>query len=208
MAFPQASTQNELDLTSHIQMNIITLPGVPPRYLSFIPIPELSVSALLDFTNIPPFDLSLSGFDPAAFLSNQPCNSNLPNNFLDCSIPPFISVLDPQHSGNLPSWVIQYWHDLGCASVAKDCWSSTCNWLTHQTLTSMDTAFSTVADQVLRDLQVLGWDDSLCGSAALLQTLDLVEFLASMSMKGRFINVMVNEARTTWNVIHCLPSWA
>ncbi|KIJ10095.1 hypothetical protein PAXINDRAFT_16888 [Paxillus involutus ATCC 200175] len=226
MAFPQASTQNKLDLTSHMQTNNITLPGVPPRYLSFIPIPKLSFSALLDFTNIPPFDLSLSGLDPAAFLSNQPCNSNLPDNFLDHSIPPFITsvqlinllaqalsidhhcdvfVLDPQHSGNLPSWVIQYWHDLRRASIAKGCWSSAHDWLTHQTLTSTDTALSTIADQVLHDLQVLEWDDGLCGPAASLQTLNLVEFLASTSMKGRFIDVMVNEV-SYYMEHHPLPS--
>ncbi|KAF8835887.1 hypothetical protein BDN67DRAFT_1015137 [Paxillus ammoniavirescens] len=226
MAFPQASTQNKLDLTSHIQTNNITLPVVPPHYLSFIPIPELSVSALLDFTNIHLFDPSLSGLDPAAFLSNQPCNSNLPNNFLDHSIPPFsvsvqllnllaqalsidhhcdISVLDPRHSRNLPSWVIQYWHDLGGATVTKGCWSSASDWLTHQTLTSTDTALSTIADQVLRDLQVLGWDDGLCGPAASLQTLDLAEFLASTSMKGCFIDMMVNEV-SYYMEHHPLPS--
>ncbi|KAG1846750.1 CHAT domain-containing protein [Suillus subluteus] len=130
--------------------------------------PHLPISALLDFTNLPPFDHSLTAYHDGVK-----------------------SVKDPQFLGNLPFWVVQYWHDLGCAIAAKERWSLACDWLSGQR-ENADTDLAAAIDEVFSSLRVLGWGTTLRGPAAALQVLDLAEFLSSTPMKGRFIDAMKN----------------
>ncbi|KAG1861224.1 hypothetical protein F4604DRAFT_1684050 [Suillus subluteus] len=118
--------------------------------------PHLPISALLDFTNLPPFDHSLTVADLHRFFTSEHCVTNdVPADFLDHSLPPLSlstqllntfsqayhdgvkSVKDPRFLGNLPFWVVQYWHDLGPARKSN---------LSFESLTSIDT---------LRDLRDL-----------------------------------------------------
>ncbi|KAG2130978.1 uncharacterized protein EDB93DRAFT_1255634 [Suillus bovinus] len=175
-------------------------------YDSFIPALHLPILALLDFTNLPLFDHFLMVADLHHFFTSENCVTNdVPADFLDRPLPPLSlstqllntfsqayhdgmkSVKDPRFLGNLPFWVVQYWHDLGCAIVAKGCWSLAHDWLSGQR-ENADTDLAAAIDEVFSSLQILGWGTTLRGPAASLQVLDLAEFLSSMPMKGHFIH--------------------
>ncbi|KAG1878191.1 hypothetical protein F4604DRAFT_1923751 [Suillus subluteus] len=200
-----------IDLSLDLQQHYAHLLVFPQCYDSFIPAPHLPISALLDFTNLPPFDHSLTVADLHRFFTSEHCVTNdVPADFLDRSLPPLSlstqllntfsqayhdgvkSVKDPRFLGNLPFWVVQYWHDLGCAIAAKEHWSLARDWLSGQR-ENADTDLAAAIDEVFSSLWVLGWGTTLRGPAAALQVLDLAEFLSSTPMKGRFIDVMVNE---------------
>ncbi|KAG1843547.1 hypothetical protein F4604DRAFT_1689480 [Suillus subluteus] len=51
-----------IDLSLDLQQHYAHLLVFPQCYDSFIPAPHLPISALLDFTNLPPFDHSLTAF--------------------------------------------------------------------------------------------------------------------------------------------------
>ncbi|KAG1883682.1 hypothetical protein F4604DRAFT_1920193 [Suillus subluteus] len=137
-----------IDLSLDLQQHYAHLLVFPQCYDSFIPAPHLPISALLDFTNLPPFDHSLTVADLHRFFTSEHCVTNdVPADFLDRSLPPLSlstqllntfsqayhdgvkSVKDPRFLGNLPFWVVQYWHDLGCAIAAKERWSLARDWL-------------------------------------------------------------------------------
>ncbi|KAG1838471.1 hypothetical protein F4604DRAFT_1941396 [Suillus subluteus] len=177
-----------IDLSLDLQQHYAHLLVFPQCYDSFIPAPHLPISALLNFTNLPPFDHSLTVADLHRFFTSEHCVTNdVPADFLDRSLPPLSlstqllntfsqayhdgvkSVKDPRFLGNLPFWVVQYWHDLGCAIAAKERWSLARDWLSGH-------------------LRVLGWGITLRSPAAALQVLDLAEFLSSTPMKGCFID--------------------
>ncbi|KAG1841649.1 hypothetical protein F4604DRAFT_1939322 [Suillus subluteus] len=121
-----------IDLSLDLQQHYAHLLVFPQCYDSFIPAPHLPISALLNFTNLPPFDHSLTVADLHRFFTSEHCVTNdVPADFLDRSLPPLSlstqllntfsqayhdgvkSVKDPRFLGNLPFWVVQYWHDLG-----------------------------------------------------------------------------------------------
>ncbi|KAG1837404.1 hypothetical protein F4604DRAFT_1942299 [Suillus subluteus] len=200
-----------IDLSLDLQQHYAHLLVFPQCYDSFIPAPHLPILALLDFTNLPPFDHSLTVADLHRFFTSEHCVTNdVPADFLDRSLPPLSlstqllntfsqayhdgvkSVKDPRFLGNLPFWVVQYWHDLGCAIAAKERWSLARDWLSGQQ-ENADTDLAAAIDEVFSSLRVLGWGTTLRGPAAALQVLDLAEFLSSTPMKGRFIDAMVNE---------------
>ncbi|KAG1832274.1 hypothetical protein F4604DRAFT_1946219 [Suillus subluteus] len=195
-----------IDLSLDLQQHYAHLLVFPQCYDSFIPAPHLPISALLDFTNLPPFDHSLTVADLHRFFTSEHCVTNdVPTDFLDRSLPPLSlstqllntfsqayhdgvkSVKDPRFLGNLPFWVVQYWHDLGCAIAAKERWSLARDWLSGQR-ENADTDLAAAIDEVFSSLWVLGWGTTLRGPAAALQVLDLAEFLSSTPMKGRFID--------------------
>ncbi|KAG1848237.1 hypothetical protein F4604DRAFT_1687777 [Suillus subluteus] len=113
-----------IDLSLDLQQHYAHLLVFPQCYDSFIPAPHLPISALLDFTNLPPFDHSLTVADLHHFFTSEHCVTNdVPADFLDRSLPPLSlftqllntfsqayhdgvkSVKDPRFLGNLPFWV-------------------------------------------------------------------------------------------------------
>ncbi|KAG1892801.1 hypothetical protein F4604DRAFT_1968770 [Suillus subluteus] len=183
-SFIQDST---IDLSLDLQQHYAHLLVFPQCYDSFIPAPHLPISALLDFTNLPPFDHSLTVADLHRFFTSEHCVTNdVPADFLDRSLPPLSlstqllntfsqayhdgvkSVKDPRFLGNLPFWVVQYWHDLGCAIAAKERWSLARDWLSGQR-ENADTDLAAAIDEVFSSLRVLGWGTTLRGPAAALQ---------------------------------------
>ncbi|KAG2343784.1 hypothetical protein BDR05DRAFT_999703 [Suillus weaverae] len=183
----------------------------PPNFASYIPLPNLSISALVNFTVLPGFDLALAGLDVHQFFSSIKCTTHdVASDFLECSIPPLAlssrlldkfnqalldgtkSVCDPRFSGNLLCWVLIYWHNLGHAVPSKEKWLMVCHWLAQCGHDSGDKELSLAVNETFCALQTLGWNMDLWGPAAFLQTSDLANFLASMPMKGRFIDAMVN----------------
>ncbi|KAG1854228.1 hypothetical protein F4604DRAFT_1686071 [Suillus subluteus] len=114
-----------IDLSLDLQQHYAHLLVFPQCYDSFIPAPHLPISALLDFTNLPSFDHSLTVADLHRFFTSEHCVTNdVPADFLDRSLPPLSlstqllntfsqayhdgvkSVKDPQFLGNLPFWVV------------------------------------------------------------------------------------------------------
>ncbi|KAG2156765.1 uncharacterized protein EDB93DRAFT_1246954 [Suillus bovinus] len=144
----------------------------PPYFASFIPLPDLSISALVNFTVLPGFDPALVGLDVHRFFSSIECTTcDVASDFLEHSIPPLAlssqlldefnqALLDGAKSAMLlPPRKNSQWHVIGWHSMA---------------------------------MITLGWNMDLHGPAAFLQTSDLADFLASMPMKGRFVDAMVN----------------
>ncbi|KAG1849409.1 hypothetical protein F4604DRAFT_1687439 [Suillus subluteus] len=166
-----------IDLSLDLQQHYAHLLVFPQCYDSFIPAPHLPISALLDFTNLPPFDHSLTVADLHRFFTSEHCVTNdVPADFLDRSLPPLSlstqllntfsqayhdgvkSVKDPQFLGNLPFWVVQYWHDLGCAIAAKERWSLARDWLSGQQ-ENADTDLAAAIDEVFNAEVSLPEDD-------------------------------------------------
>ncbi|KAG1770568.1 hypothetical protein EV702DRAFT_666689 [Suillus placidus] len=185
---------------------------IPPRFACFIPLLSLPVSALLDSTTLPDFDPALAELDISKFFSSVECNtSDIASSFLQHSIPPLRlsyqllgafeqavhdgakSICDPHFPGHLPCWMLTYWHDVGHAVASKQIWSSACNWLALCGLDRADVELSAAVDEISHGLQTLGWGTMLRGPGAFLETSDLVEFLDSTPMKGRFVDVMITE---------------
>jgi hypothetical protein len=183
----------------------------PPYFASFIPLPDLSISALVNFTVLPGFDPTLAGVDVHQFFSSIECTTrDVASDFLERSIPPLAlssrlldefnqalldgakSVCDPRFSGNLPCWVLTYWHNLGHAVASKEKWSMACHWLAQRGHDSGDEELSLAVNETSCALQTLGWNMDLRGPVAFLQTSDPANFLASTPMKGRFVDAMVN----------------
>ncbi|KAG1843041.1 hypothetical protein F4604DRAFT_1938376 [Suillus subluteus] len=160
-----------IDLSLDLQQHYAHLLVFPQCYDSFIPAPHLPISALLDFTNLPPFDHSLTVADLHCFFTSEHCVTNdVPADFLDRSLPPLSlstqllntfsqayhdgvkSVKDPRFLGNLPFWVVQYWHDLGCTIAAKERWSLARDWLSGQR-ENADTDLAAAIDEVFSSLR-------------------------------------------------------
>ncbi|KAG1867335.1 hypothetical protein F4604DRAFT_1927629 [Suillus subluteus] len=82
-----------IDLSLDLQQHYAHLLVFPQCYDSFIPAPHLPISALLDFTNLPPFDHSLTVADLHRFFTSEHCVTNdVPADFLDRSLPPLSLV--------------------------------------------------------------------------------------------------------------------
>ncbi|KAG1852508.1 hypothetical protein F4604DRAFT_2045241 [Suillus subluteus] len=71
-----------IDLSLDLQQHYAHLLVFPQCYDSFIPAPHLPISALLDFTNLPPFDHSLTVADLHHFFTSEHCVTNASINTL------------------------------------------------------------------------------------------------------------------------------
>ncbi|KAG2045385.1 hypothetical protein BDR06DRAFT_978244, partial [Suillus hirtellus] len=152
----------------------------PPHFASFIPLPDLSISALVNFTVLPGFDPTLAGVD-------------VHRNFLERSIPPLAlssRLLDELNQALLDR--AKQFAVLGHAVASKEKWLMACHWLAQRGLDSADEELSLAVNETSCALQTLGWNMDLWGPAAFLQTSDLADFLASTPMKGHFVDAMVN----------------
>ncbi|KAG1869711.1 hypothetical protein C8R48DRAFT_771099 [Suillus tomentosus] len=85
-----SSTQDSvIDLSLDTQQDYAHLLVFPLCYDSFIPALHLPISALLDFTNLPPFDHSLTTTDLNHFFTSEHYVANdVLADFLDRSLPP------------------------------------------------------------------------------------------------------------------------
>ncbi|KAG1877320.1 hypothetical protein F4604DRAFT_1924396 [Suillus subluteus] len=90
-----------IDLSLDLQQHYAHLLVFPQCYDSFIPAPHLPISALLDFTNLPPFDHSLTVADLHRFFTSEHCVTNdVPADFLDRSLPPLRSFVEAYKAVN------------------------------------------------------------------------------------------------------------
>ncbi|KAG0691469.1 hypothetical protein DFH29DRAFT_1011046 [Suillus ampliporus] len=109
-SFIQDST---IDLSLDSQQHYAHLLVFPQCYDSFIPASHLPILALLNFTNLPPF--CVTNDVPADFLDHSLPPLSMSTQFLNTFSQAYHdgmkSVKDPQFPGNLPFWVVQYWHD-------------------------------------------------------------------------------------------------
>jgi len=76
----------DIDITEAEREDLLKL---PPRFEFFIPLPTLSVSALLHCTTLPDFDPALGQLNICKFFSSVECNtSDVASSVLQRSIPP------------------------------------------------------------------------------------------------------------------------